>query len=75
MSETDENGWNPIETCPITGDSEEPHLLLWVANGGFRGKGCPAFGNKFESGRVRASGFLGDFKFTHWQLIKPPVSP
>ena len=74
MSTPDENGWNPIETCPITEDSEEV-LLLWIADGGHDGNGGPAFGTKFATGNVRAQGYIGSFKFTHWQLIKPPVSP
>ncbi len=77
MSGPDANGWLPIEDCPVTSEDNEdaPRLLLWVVNGGFRGKGCPAFGIKHASGNIRASGFLGDFKFSHFQIVKPPVQP
>jgi len=71
MSAPDANGWMPIETAP------EGNCVMWVADGGDRGKGCAEFGVVYvypDHRSYRARGFHGDWQITHWQpLPKPPV--
>lgn len=68
--------WQPIETCPVFDDEDEERqgrwLMLWVERGGNRGDGCPSFGRKYPSGNIRAAGFHGDWKFTHWCFVERP---
>jgi hypothetical protein len=70
--------WKPIETAPATTLEEGvKRILVWVANGGLDHKGEVAFGCVFKTGGdhriVRAFGYHGDFKVTHW--MNQPKGP
>ncbi len=66
--------WQPIETMPVNYDVEDPPIcVVWVADGGVRGKGCAALGMKFrDDSAPKAIGFRGNWKITHWCLVEPP---
>lgn len=64
-------GWMPIETIPM-GSADDPgqEVLVWVPRGGIREQGKVAFAYAYRSHDgtpiVKASGYVGDWEFTHW---------
>ena len=58
--------WRPIETAP------EGRCLMWVADGGERGRGGISFGRVFiyeDSRAYRPDGHTGEWNVTHWMPV------
>ncbi len=71
------SNWQLIETAPTSSLDDDPiEILLWIADGGEKGKGGISFGRCYRSanGSVKAVpvSYRGNYRVTHWQPLPSP---
>lgn len=67
VSAAEAQQWQPIETAP----RDESRILVYI-NDPASSVQRHAFGHVYESGRVIAEGYNGDWRITHWMPLPEP---